>query len=88
MPLSILKLPSVSYVQVEPIVVQIDRLDLVLEENDDIGASSNPSRYADRIKKLCFSYHLLRMCWFSKLESSFILSVLLQCFDLNKYCKG
>lgn len=36
-------LPSVSYVQVEPIVVQIDRLDLVLKENDDIGASSNPS---------------------------------------------
>ncbi|KAH6775560.1 amino-terminal region of chorein [Perilla frutescens var. hirtella] len=36
-------LPSVSYVQVEPIVVQIDRLDLVLEENDDIDVSSNPS---------------------------------------------
>ncbi|KAI3466210.1 hypothetical protein Pfo_022873 [Paulownia fortunei] len=36
-------LPSVSNVQVEPIVVQIDRLDLVLEENDDIDASSNSS---------------------------------------------
>ncbi|XP_057791228.1 uncharacterized protein LOC131008361 isoform X2 [Salvia miltiorrhiza] len=36
-------LPSVSYVQVEPIVVQIDRLDLVLVENDDIDVSSNPS---------------------------------------------
>ncbi|KAI4390105.1 hypothetical protein MLD38_002253 [Melastoma candidum] len=32
-------LPSVSYVQVEPIVVQIDRLDLVLEENLDVDAS-------------------------------------------------
>lgn len=40
-----LKLPSVSYVQLEPIVVQIDRLDLVLEENDDIDASDNSSRY-------------------------------------------
>ncbi|CAN4102772.1 unnamed protein product [Withania somnifera] len=29
-------LPSVSNVQIEPIVVQIDRLDLVLEERDDI----------------------------------------------------
>ncbi|XP_042060156.1 uncharacterized protein LOC121804614 isoform X1 [Salvia splendens] len=36
-------LPSVSYVQVEPIVVQIDRLDLVLVENDDIDVSSKPS---------------------------------------------
>lgn len=42
--LSNLKLPSVSYVQVEPIVVQIDRLDLVLVENDDIDVSSKPSR--------------------------------------------
>ncbi|KAI4340058.1 hypothetical protein MLD38_024932 [Melastoma candidum] len=32
-------LPSVSNVQVEPIVVQIDRLDLVLEENLDVDAS-------------------------------------------------
>ncbi|GER42402.1 UHRF1-binding protein 1-like [Striga asiatica] len=36
-------LPSVSNVQVEPIVVQIDRLDLVLEENDDVDASNNSS---------------------------------------------
>ncbi|PIN19270.1 hypothetical protein CDL12_08044 [Handroanthus impetiginosus] len=36
-------LPSVSNVQVEPIVVQIDRLDLVLEENDDADACSNSS---------------------------------------------
>ncbi|GFP89982.1 hypothetical protein PHJA_001142000 [Phtheirospermum japonicum] len=36
-------LPSVSNVQVEPIVVLVDRLDLVLEENDDIDASSNSS---------------------------------------------
>ncbi|XP_073127595.1 uncharacterized protein [Henckelia pumila] len=37
-------LPSVSNVQVEPIVVQIDRLDLVLEENDDdIDASRGSS---------------------------------------------
>ncbi|XP_058756498.1 uncharacterized protein LOC131629740 isoform X1 [Vicia villosa] len=36
-------LPSVSYVQTEPIIVQIDRLDLVLEENSDFDASSNPN---------------------------------------------
>ncbi|CAA0840368.1 Unknown protein [Striga hermonthica] len=36
-------LPSVSNVQVDPIVVQIDRLDLVLEENDDVDASNNSS---------------------------------------------
>ncbi|KZV56427.1 hypothetical protein F511_00424 [Dorcoceras hygrometricum] len=37
-------LPSVSNVQIEPIVVQIDRLDLVLEENDDdIDASRGSS---------------------------------------------
>ncbi|KAL3508536.1 hypothetical protein ACH5RR_027937 [Cinchona calisaya] len=36
-------LPSVSNVQIEPIVVQIDRLDLVLEENDDIHASTGSS---------------------------------------------
>ncbi|KAL8172404.1 hypothetical protein V2J09_024208 [Rumex salicifolius] len=34
-------LPSISSVQVEPIVVQIDRLDLVLEENSDPDACSN-----------------------------------------------
>ncbi|XP_027063939.2 uncharacterized protein [Coffea arabica] len=36
-------LPSVSNVQIEPIVVQIDRLDLVLEENDDIDAPTSSS---------------------------------------------
>ncbi|KAM7495534.1 hypothetical protein LguiB_030143 [Lonicera macranthoides] len=36
-------LPSVSNVQVEPIVVQIDRLDLVLEENDDLDACRTAS---------------------------------------------
>ncbi|CAI9088507.1 OLC1v1022843C1 [Oldenlandia corymbosa var. corymbosa] len=36
-------LPSVSNVQVEPIVVQIDRLDLVLEENDNIDESTSSS---------------------------------------------
>lgn len=36
-------LPSVSNVQVEPIVVQIDRLDLVLEENDDLDACRSTS---------------------------------------------
>ncbi|KAF3779944.1 UHRF1-binding protein 1-like [Nymphaea thermarum] len=30
-----IKLPSVSYVQTEPIIIQIDKLDLVLEENSD-----------------------------------------------------
>lgn len=36
-------LPSVSNVQIEPIVVQIDRLDLVLEENDDMDACKSTS---------------------------------------------
>ncbi|KAJ7948490.1 UHRF1-binding protein 1-like [Quillaja saponaria] len=36
-------LPSVSNVQIEPIVVQIDRLDLVLEENPDLDACGSPS---------------------------------------------
>ncbi|XP_057506904.1 uncharacterized protein LOC130790055 isoform X1 [Actinidia eriantha] len=36
-------LPSVSNVQIEPIVVQIDRLDLVLEENDDLDVSRSTS---------------------------------------------
>ncbi|KAJ1393166.1 Vacuolar protein sorting-associated protein 13, N-terminal domain [Sesbania bispinosa] len=36
-------LPSVSSVQTEPIVVQIDRLDLVLEENSDLDASLSPN---------------------------------------------
>ncbi|POO00472.1 UHRF1-binding protein 1-like [Trema orientale] len=35
-------LPSVSNVQVEPIIVQIDRLDLVLEENPDVDACRSP----------------------------------------------
>ncbi|XP_062077816.1 uncharacterized protein LOC133782510 [Humulus lupulus] len=34
---------SVSNVQVEPIIVQIDRLDLVLEENPDADACKSPS---------------------------------------------
>ncbi|XP_061350519.1 uncharacterized protein LOC133295686 isoform X1 [Gastrolobium bilobum] len=34
-------LPSVSNVQIEPIIVQIDRLDLVLEENSDFDTSEN-----------------------------------------------
>lgn len=37
-------LPSLSNVQVEPIVVKIDRLDLVLEENDNVDASKSLSR--------------------------------------------
>ncbi|KAE8703192.1 hypothetical protein F3Y22_tig00110472pilonHSYRG00006 [Hibiscus syriacus] len=36
-------LPYVSNVQVEPIVVQIDRLDLVLEENSDAGSPRSSS---------------------------------------------
>ncbi|XP_015170176.1 UHRF1-binding protein 1-like isoform X2 [Solanum tuberosum] len=35
--------PSVINVQTEPIVVQIDRLDLVLEERDDIDKPKSPS---------------------------------------------
>lgn len=38
------KLPYVSNVQVEPVVVQIDRLDLVLEENSDVDACRSSSR--------------------------------------------
>lgn len=41
-----IKLPSVSNVQYEPIVVQIDRLDLVLEENSSSDASSRSSTSA------------------------------------------
>ncbi|XP_061341796.1 uncharacterized protein LOC133288116 isoform X1 [Gastrolobium bilobum] len=36
-------LPSVSNVQIEPIVVNIDSLDLVLEENSDFDASLSPN---------------------------------------------
>ncbi|KAJ1441910.1 Vacuolar protein sorting-associated protein 13, N-terminal domain [Sesbania bispinosa] len=36
-------LPSVSNVQVEPIFVQVDRLDLVLEENTDFKPSESPT---------------------------------------------
>ncbi|MCH95967.1 hypothetical protein A2U01_0016950, partial [Trifolium medium] len=36
-------LPSVSNVQIEPIIVQIDRLDLVLEENSDFKPSETPT---------------------------------------------
>ncbi|KAL3576783.1 hypothetical protein D5086_022066, partial [Populus alba] len=36
-------LPYVSNVQVEPIVIQIDKLDLVLEENSESDASSGPN---------------------------------------------
>ncbi|TXG67377.1 hypothetical protein EZV62_008652 [Acer yangbiense] len=35
-------LPSVSNIQTEPIVVQVDRLDLVLEENQDTNACKSP----------------------------------------------
>lgn len=38
------QLPYVSNVQVEPIVIQIDKLDLVLEENSESDASSGPNR--------------------------------------------
>ncbi|GAV60853.1 Chorein_N domain-containing protein [Cephalotus follicularis] len=36
-------LPYITYVQTEPIVVQIDRLDLVLEENQDVDVSESSS---------------------------------------------
>ncbi|XP_028807726.1 uncharacterized protein LOC114762416 isoform X3 [Neltuma alba] len=39
-------LPSVSNVQIEPIIVQIDRLDLVLEENTNFDASASPNSSA------------------------------------------
>ncbi|PNY03691.1 hypothetical protein L195_g000098 [Trifolium pratense] len=39
-------LPSVSNVQTEPIVIQIDKLDLVLEENSEFDASSKPNSSA------------------------------------------
>lgn len=41
------QLPYVSNVQVEPIVIQIDRLDLVLEENRDVDTCSISNRYCD-----------------------------------------
>ena len=37
------QLPSVSNVQFEPVIVQIDRLDLVLEENPDACDSKTTS---------------------------------------------
>jgi len=39
-----LQLPSVSNVQIEPIEVNIDKLDLVLVEKDDSENLSSPSR--------------------------------------------
>lgn len=38
-----IRLPSVSNVQTEPIIVQIDRLDLVLEENSDFTPPETPT---------------------------------------------
>ncbi|KAE8675223.1 TRNAse Z1 isoform 1 [Hibiscus syriacus] len=38
-------LPKVSNVQVDPIVLQIDRLDLVLEENPDVDTPSTSNNY-------------------------------------------
>lgn len=38
------QLPYFSNAQVEPIVIQIDKLDLVLEENSELDASSGPNR--------------------------------------------
>lgn len=40
----VFKLPYFSNVQVEPIVVQIDKLDLVLEENDDLDTYGSTDR--------------------------------------------
>jgi hypothetical protein len=40
----LLQLPSVSNVQIEPIEVNIDKLDLVLVEKDDSENLSSPSR--------------------------------------------
>ena len=39
-----LKLPYLSNVQVEPIIVHMDKLDVVLEETDDLNARRNMSR--------------------------------------------
>ncbi|KAL5055149.1 hypothetical protein RYX36_035831 [Vicia faba] len=36
-------IPSVSNVQIEPVIVQIDRLDLVFEENSDFKPSESPT---------------------------------------------
>ncbi|XP_023536640.1 uncharacterized protein LOC111797765 [Cucurbita pepo subsp. pepo] len=45
-------LPSLSNVQVEPVVVQIDRLDLVLEENPDadVGRSTSSNQTSNPVK--------------------------------------
>ncbi|KAK4752866.1 hypothetical protein SAY87_021664 [Trapa incisa] len=40
---------SISNVQIEPILVQIDRLDLVLEENQDVEACRSPSSSSSSI---------------------------------------
>lgn len=39
------QLPSVSNIQIEPIVVQVDRLDLVVEENSETSVCKSPTRY-------------------------------------------
>ena len=38
------KLPYLSNVQVDPILLQIDKLDVVLEENDDMEARRSTRR--------------------------------------------
>ncbi|KAG9159588.1 hypothetical protein Leryth_013568 [Lithospermum erythrorhizon] len=50
-------LPFLSNVQVDPIVVQIDRLDLVLEENNDVDASmSSSSQKSDTAKSSGYGF--------------------------------
>ncbi|KAH1221352.1 putative aspartyl protease [Glycine max] len=54
-------LPSVSNVQIEPIIVQIDRLNLVLEENFDFEPSETQPSYDDPGERVEFVY--ISMLW-------------------------
>ncbi|RVW37321.1 hypothetical protein CK203_087726 [Vitis vinifera] len=75
-------LPYVSNVQIEPVVVQIDRLDLVLEENSDVDAcrsssstqsstsSGKGSGYGFADKGLqCFQFRTVALLKFLNVES-------------------
>ena len=53
-----LQLPSVSNVQLEPIEVNIDKLDLVLVEKDDSENLSSPTRWISFIYVVIYSYRV------------------------------
>lgn len=56
--------------QIEPIVVQIDKLDIVLEENDDVDVQKSSSRYVlnkiDLLNKYYIFLCYIRLDFFKK----------------------